>query len=358
MIKANNIVEKINFIEDKLGHSVLADIESMNQQDQQSDGNQPTMSIKILSVLGGLLATLTFIGFLGLSGLLNNPSGALIIGAILLIVAIIINKKYNAIILDTISVSALVSGLALLSFGFTLLQIDKNIIIVFIALVAVLILFIIQNYITAFLSTLALSSCILALIFFNNITNWFHGYIFITTIIFFLWIIMEAKIITSHIKLSKLYTPIRSGLLISVLIGYYILIKQHIVLDSLLYPWLPSIVLLPLTLYTVFRILQRLQISSLGHKIIIYTICLLILFATIQAPSIPATIFIILLSHLVNYKTGIAMGLISLLYFTGQFYYDLSYTLLTKSAILFLSGFLFLGLYFFIDKISIKNEKI
>ena len=90
----------------------------------------------------------------------------------------------------------------------------------------------------------------------------------------------------------------------------------------------------------------------------IYILSALILVSTIFSPSISGGIVIVLLSFLVNYKTGLAIGIISIIYFVSQYYYDLNFTLLTKSIILFVSGIMFLLFYLFTAKNLNTNEKI
>ena len=60
----------------------------------------------------------------------------------------------------------------------------------------------------------------------------------------------------------------------------------------------------------------------------------------------------------VNYKTGLVIGIISFIYFISQYYYDLNFTLLTKSIILFSSGIVFILFYLFTNKKLNTNEKI
>ncbi|WP_417936263.1 DUF4401 domain-containing protein [Flagellimonas ochracea] len=71
---------------------------------------------------------------------------------------------------------------------------------------------------------------------------------------------------------------------------------------------------------------------------------------TLFAPGISGSLLIVLLCFKVNYKTGFIIGIISLIYSIGQYYYDLSFTLLTKSIILFLSGVLLLVFYMVFNK--------
>src|SRR5690606_13137026 len=93
-------------------------------------------------------------------------------------------------------------------------------------------------------------------------------------------------------------------------------------------------------------------------KVLTLVLCLFTLLPTLYAPSISGALLIVLLSFLVNYRTGFAIGIIALIYFVVQYYYDLNLSLLTKSIILFSSGTVFLVFYFFFTKMTKDNEKI
>jgi len=94
------------------------------------------------------------------------------------------------------------------------------------------------------------------------------------------------------------------------------------------------------------------------YKSGIYALSILLLLPTVLSPAISGAILIILLSFLVNYKTSLVIGIAAFIYFVSQYYYDLHFTLLTKSILLFSSGILFLGLYLLTHKKLTSNEKI
>ena len=79
--------------------------------------NKSSLAIKVLSIFGGFLATLSFLGFLAIAGLYNSEFGLLIFGIGFIISAIWLNKAYDKLIIDTFSISIYVIGFALLSFG-------------------------------------------------------------------------------------------------------------------------------------------------------------------------------------------------------------------------------------------------
>ncbi|QXP59443.1 DUF4401 domain-containing protein [Olleya sp. HaHaR_3_96] len=320
--------------------------------------NKSSLTIKILTVIGGFLATLAFLAFLLIAGLYNSEEGLLVFGALFIIIAIWLNTAYDTLIIDTFSISAYIIGFVLLAFGLSEMQVDINIVTVVISLIAIISLFITQNYILSFISILTISCSFLTLILFNNLYDLIHLYIVITTLLLTYIFSNEALLISSNVKISKLYNPSRIGLIIALLFGLIAVGKKHIIPLLTSQIWLPSIVMFGVIIYLVYRILKIINIKTLKSSLLIYTLSCLILIPLVFSPSILGALIIILLSFLVNYKTGLAIGIISFIYFISQYYYDLNYTLLIKSIILFSSGIIFLIFYLFTSKIPHSNEKI
>ena len=104
--------------------------------------------------------------------------------------------------------------------------------------------------------------------------------------------------------------------------------------------------------------MKRIEIEALKDKILIYALTSLVLIPLLFAPFILGVIVLILISFLVNYKTGLVIGILSIVYFISRYYYDLDFTLLTKSILLFVSGIIFLLLYILTNKKLNTHEKI
>ena len=320
--------------------------------------NKSSLTIKILTIIGGFLATLAFIAFLLFAGLYRSEAGLLIFGCFFIIIAIWLNTAYDTLIIDTFSVSSYIIGFVLLAIGLAQMEIDMNIVTIVISITALISLFITQNYILSFISILTITCNFLILIIFNNLYDLIHLYIVITTLLLTYVFLNEARLITAGLKLSKLYNPSRIGLIIALLFGLIAIGKRYLIPISERHIWLPSIVMFCVIMYLAHLILAINKIETLKSKILIYTLSCLMLLPLTFSPSILGAIIIILLSFLVNYKTGVAIGIISFIYFISQYYYDLSFTLLTKSIILFSSGIVFLLFYLFTSKLPHSNEKI
>lgn len=322
------------------------------------DTDQQSLAIKVLSVFGGILSSLAFLIFLFMAGLYNSEMGLMIFGIICVAGAIWINKVSNKIILDTISVSAFLVGFLLLAAALTEMNISSNVICIGFVLIALISLVITQNYILSFTSVLIICGSVLVLIFSNNAENLIHLYVSIITLLFSCWFLLEARIVTLNASLSKLYNPVRIGLLFSLLAGLSILGRRDFLSISHEYIWLSSIVNIATIVFLLFQLFDVLNITKVQLQISICVLSVVLLLPTVLSPAISGALLIILLSFLTNYRTGLVIGVIAFIYFVCQYYYDLHFTLLTKSILMFSSGIMFLGLYLFAHQKLMQNEKV
>ncbi|PIF47498.1 uncharacterized protein DUF4401 [Chryseobacterium sp. 52] len=325
--------------------------------DYQKNNSHQSLAIKILSIFGGILASLSFVGFLLLAGLYDSGSGLLIFGTLSIIGGVFINKIYDKTIIDTISVSSYIIGFVLLAIGLFKMDMNENTVSLLFIMIAIAALFIVRSYIIIFISVLIMSGAFLTLIASSKSFDVIHVYTSFLAIIVTVLFLQEAKIISVNRAFSKLYNPVRIGLIFSFLAGLVFLGHDFIEVSGE-YLWISSVVIILLIMYVLSRIFELLNISSMQQKAGIYSVSLLILSTTILSPAISGAILIILLSFLVNYKTSLAIGIIAFIYFVAQYYYDLHFTLLTKSILLFSSGILFLGLYLLTHKKLTSNEKV
>ncbi len=357
MSNKENINELLDYLQTTENKVVQFNEEAIITAYQKNNDNQ-SLAIKILSVFGGVLASLAFLGFLFIAGLYNSDLGLLIFGILFITGALWINSAYDKIIIDTVSVSSFIIGFILFGFGLGKLQMTENVISIIFIFIALLSLSIVQNYILSFIAVLIINGSILALIITNKGYDLIHIYVSALALIVTYVFRKEAKIITGSKALSKLYNSLRVGLIFSFLSGLVILGKKGMLPLSPNYIWLSSVIILAVIIYLLSNIFEILDITKIQHKVGVYTFSILLLLSTALSPAISGAILIILLSFFVNYKTGLAIGIIAFIYFVSQYYYDLNFTLLTKSILLFLSGVLFIGLYLFTHKKLTSNEKV
>ncbi|MEO9209703.1 MAG: DUF4401 domain-containing protein [Ginsengibacter sp.] len=324
----------------------------------QKNNAQQSLAIKVLSIFGGLLASIAFFGFFYITGLYNSELGLLVFGILFITSAFLININNEKLMLDAVSVSLFIIGGILFGMGLAKLEITNNGISIAFMIIAILSIFIGRNYILTFISVLIFNGAIIALILSNNNYELIHLYISAHAVLITYFFLKEAKIITINKSLSKLYNPIRIGLIFSFIGGLALITINGITHLSPQYIWISSVINIAFTIYVLSHLFELLNITQTKYKIGIYVISILLLVPTALSPAISGAILIILLSFLVNYKTAFVIGIIALIYFISQYYYDLNFTLLTKSILLFSSGVLFLLLYLFTHKNLTQNEKI
>lgn len=357
MKNKDDIKELLDYFQNTEDIPLQFDEEAIISAYQKDNGNQ-SLSIKILSVLGGILSSLAFLGFFFIAELCNSDVGLLVFGGIFIAGSIWINKEYDKIIIDTVSVSSFFIGFALIGFGCVQLGIDENAISIIFAIIAFSSLCIVQNYILSFVSVIIINGSILTLLLLNKGYNFIPIYVSALALAMTYFFLKEAAIITSNKALSKLYNPVRTGLIFSFLSGLAFLGNKGILPVSPYYIWLSSVIIISVIVYLISILFDVLNITETRHQISIYIFTVLALLPTALSPAISGAILIILLSFLINYKTGLVLGIISFIYFISQYYYDLNFTLLTKSILLFSTGILFIALYLFTYKKLTENEKV
>ncbi|MEG0926412.1 DUF4401 domain-containing protein [Chryseobacterium sp.] len=322
---------------------------------QEKSTNHQSLSIKILSIFGGVMACLAFLGFIFIAQIFDSKIGLIILGGICIAGSGFISRLSDKTIMDTLSVTFFITGFTLLGFGISK---DENIVYIVFILLSLCTLFFVQTYILSFISVLIINGCIIAFAADNNMYSLPYIIMALQVIAVTFLFLQEAKIITRNRTFSKLYDPVRTGMVFSFLSTLAFLSMEPLVAVPVFYNYITSIVIVLAILYVVTLLFKTLHITNTTHKGIVYVLTVLLLLPTLLTPTISGAMLIILLSFFVNYRTGFAVAIIALVYFIGKFYYDLHFTLLTKSILLFVSGVIFLAIYFFTHKKLTTDEKV
>ncbi len=340
------IKQTIDHIAGSEGAGFEYDLKAIENAYTTAEANKSNLVIKILSILGGLF-TSSFLGFILIESM--HEAGLMISGIIILSLALWINIKFHRIILDTISITGFVLGICLISMGIG----EENYFCFAVILLSIPVMLIAKNYIISFISVLMINGCFIFLIMENDLYYFIHVYNAIILAVLTYVVFHEAKLISGKLT-SRIYYPIRIGLIISFVSGL-VLVGIRI-FDFPSPSWISSVITIPMTIYIIYRILRRLNITDVRVLSVIYALSLLILIPTAYSPAISGSLIILFLCFSVNYKTGMAIGILSFIYFISQYYYDLNFTLLFKSIVLMVSGVLFLIFYFVIHKKYGHNE--
>ncbi|WP_420401388.1 DUF4401 domain-containing protein [Flagellimonas sp.] len=354
MERANRVKTFLATIQKKEGEHFQSDESAILEALGQDKREASSLAIKVLSIFGGFLASLAFLGFLFILGVYDSEVGMMVLGVLLISSALILNKMFDRLIIDTFSISIYLIGFALVIISLLNLEVNEDMVTLLVLNAALGSLFVTQTYMLSFLSILGVSGCLLILIISNDQYNSIHLYLAVYALLLVYCFLNEAKFLTSGNKLSKLYGPLRIGLLFSFLIGLIALGKRDLFPIDQNYIWLSSVVSFLAVLYLVRDLIKVVGVVSGNTKTLIYILSVAVLLPAVMAPAISGAILIILLSYKINYKTGLAIGIIALTYFVSQYYYDLNLTLLTKSIILFSSGVVFLLFYLFTLKMTKK----
>lgn len=357
MKNKDEIRELVDYFQNNSHTPLQVDEEAMLSA-YHSDYHKQSLATKILSIFGGFLGCLAFIGFLLIAGLYDSEIGLVVLGGIFIIGSIAINKVYEKLVLDTVSISAYAIGHLLLALGSSQLKLDEQIIALIAMAIAGGTLALVQRYMLSFISVLLICGSILFLIIDNNGHDMIPIYVVALSLIMSYLYLNEAKIISYNTKLSKLYNPLRIGFIFSFLVGLFMLSKRGFFPISHEYIWISSVLITAVIIYFITKLLPIFGSIQIGFKIAIYILSALALLLTAQSPAISGSILLMLLSFQVQYKTGFIISIIAFIYFMGQYYYDLEFTLLTKSILLFATGILFLVLYLFTQKKLTSDEKI
>lgn len=343
------IDQMLQYIKGLFPETVVVEEDALYKSYEQTE-NHHSMAIKILSVFGGILGSLTFIGFLFLAGLYDSGAAMIVTGVLLMLASIWLNKEFDTILLDTASISAFLISLVLIGTGMTALEVNYKITLVLFTIISFVLLLFVHNYIFAFIALLVINGCILILMGTNEMFDLIHFWIAGLTALLLLLFLKEEKLLTHFKEHIDLYKPLRIALILSLLFCLYMLTRAGLFpLNEGIF-WLSSLTMLVGILYTLRSLLHTMGISDKKQQFFLYTAAILLLVPTAPSPSIMGSLLILLLSYHVKYKTGTAIGIVSFIYALSQYYYDLHFTLLTKSILMFTSGLLFLGFYFVIRK--------
>ena len=320
---------------------------------------QNSLTIKILSALGGVFGSLAFVGFMFIAGIYRSEISLAISGFIFLIMGIVIPRISRKIIWDTTSASFYLIGFFSLSFGVDALNLSTNMFIGLCMLIALLTIGIARNYLLTFLSVLTIIGLGVFWMEENNSSYLIHPYIIINSLLLGYLFMNEARLLLLRPYGFVLYYPLRTGLMFGLL--FLMLIGgSFIELISLQQHgnWSSSMVIILLVGYLFFRVAEILGVEKLWQKVLIALLVISLLSPTWFYVPIAFSLFVLLLSFYSNYRTGLILGFLSFIYFLSRFYYDLNYSLLNKSIILFGSGIFFLLIYLLFYKKLRTNEKI
>lgn len=320
-------------------------------QNQQENG----LAIKILSIFGGLLATLAFAGFLGYLGLLESGSSQLGLAVPLLILSLWIPRMSKTLVLDSLGISLFLLAMALMILGMGAFHLHPNTIALLVALLALGSLVASKNPVLNFISILTFAGALWFLVLDSENPYLAHGFVILHTLALAHGMLREATYLATRPLLCRLYGPLRIGSIFSLMFGLAFLWGLDPKGPD--HPWISALPALALILGTVPSISQTLGTAP-RYRNLTYILASLALLPLLFAPALAISLLLVLLAFKIQYGTGLVLGIIALCCFVLLFYYHLSLDLLTKSLLLIASGLLFLACHLLFTKRTKAHEKV
>lgn len=309
-----------------------------------------TLSIKLLLILGGLLASSTFVGFFMAAGLYESGIGLVLFGSAFLIGAELLVRHKGDSAKDAIGVSLNITGYMLLAMGTGQLTENTTVVAVILACLALLVIVFSESAICVFLGVLVLSQSLVGLVMIHKVYHLSHAIVILLAGALTYMSMCEAKLISASPKMNLKYGPIRMGVIFSLVIMLALFVHQKFLSTNIEQFWVSSAFLISCLFVLVYHVLKHVTGISRKTKLMMYVCCALLLAPTLFTPSIPGALLILLTSFYIGHKPGFWVGLLALVYFVILYYYDLNMTLLVKSIVLMASGLLFLGGFLLLNR--------
>lgn len=351
-----SITAKLKYIKESEGIEFTCNEEVLVTEYEKQSKLKTGIVIKLLSLAGSTLGILAFLGFIFVSELYRAPVLSLIIGIAFVSASIFMDKHDSTNIIDTLKITAFITGAFLIGFSLDRFKLDDNIVLLVMAAISLLVLLVSRTWLITFTSIQFMNICFIFLIHTNRLFYLINIQIALIAAILTYMVINEGKILADRKKLSHIYSPVLSGLMIALISCLYTTGVEDLFRHTTHIPWISSVIISLLIIFFVHKkLLVLLGIDSSRSRAVIVASIALISATIVYAPSINGALLIILLFFYLNHKSGVVCGVISLVYFICLYYYDMKITLLNKSLILMASGLMFLALYYFIQR-RYKND--
>lgn len=314
---------------------------------KRMEARESSWIVKIVSVIGGFMATQFFLSFLLVGGITESPVALSVIGTLLITGSLFAMRKVDLLVADTMAVCSYLTGFVLLALAFDIWKwpADRTALLGMIS--ALFTLLLIRHTILAFFALAICMGCGLFLYFHYPLLQWIQLWPAGLALALVGLYEKEAAIISFFRRNLAWYRPLLLVVAL-VFIGMLQLLGKRHQLKGIGEDFsYVSVFLLLLLLREVYRILPQLQVTNPPPRLTIVLAVGLILLPTLISPAIVGILLLMLLSFRAGDRWIWILSLLAGIVFVSEFYYDLDYTLLTKSYILMGSGAGFLLLYYF-----------
>ncbi|NAY91696.1 DUF4401 domain-containing protein [Muricauda sp. JGD-17] len=222
---------------------------------QKRRDNKANLAIKILSIFGGLLSSLGFLGFLMILGIYNSTTGMFVVGLGFIIGAIMMTNRFEKLIIDTFGVSCYILGFSLFVVALFSFDFREDDVLLMVIVLALITLFLVKNYVLSFISMLTVGVCFILLIISNDVYEVIHVYTVLYAVGLTFFVLEEGSLMAFAPRMLQLYDPLRIGFIFSFLFGLLALGKEGLIPVYNGTLWISSLVIILLTLYMIRSVL-------------------------------------------------------------------------------------------------------
>lgn len=321
------------------------DREAVRRELQMSDAGKTGLTLKILSVVGGLIASSTLSGFFLSSGLMETAPALFLSGLLFVFGAIHLNRKADNLVLDTFTISIFLLGFLHLAMTMNKLEWELDRAILMIGCIALVALSLTKGYMLSFFSTLIASASILLFIAHRKWYDGIHAYV-VLWVCLSLWLYYnESRVMSWGDRFSRQYPPVRIVAVLSLIVALFFVCNNRIMAYGKGTLWITSLATTAGILYVVHGLAPLFGFRSLYDRLTLMAGTLLLMLPLWLAPALTGSVLIVLLGFRTADRTAFSLGILAFLYFTVQYYYDLDITLLDKSYVMMSTGALFMALF-------------
>lgn len=340
------------------------EIDQTGIMQKREDNALKTVFIKIISVVGGLIAMGTFLGFISLAFARDSNFDILFLsfGLLSMIGCYFIHKSTDNAVRDGVGIALYISGFVLLLAA--LIQHDFIPTNMYIAtiVIASISLFLYKNQIITFIAATAIIIGCHGLLF-ENFSNDYLSLLLLVLLLSVVFLFYKETFLRST---SLWWNNNYQAILVATFcycLGLSIMTSVEMFLpyygsERMLFSYSTKVVFILITLGSLYILLDRALIQNTvikGMSIVIMAVFLYLL--GIDYPAFIVGFLFALWSYNNQFKTGIVLSICTFIWAMGMYYYDLSISLLAKSISLMLSGIIFLSVYWVIHKNWKQDEQ-
>ncbi len=357
-MKTDTLQKIINNIRIEYEEELEFDQKEIEKAFTASDSSFSNITIKVLSVAGGILAAIFLTGFLFIAGISDSSVSMMITGIIFVTGSIIVNKLVDNLTLDTASITLYIVGVVIFSIGFMETSDSHNWLCFILIGIAMATLFFSESFMLVFLGTLLFHFAIIYYFENRNAVNLMQFPILLCGFTLVWLTLSEARIITFSRKANIIFKPLQAGFFVA-----FIAELLFITESSFLFPTRYSYLILSLgmgsaTIILLYNVMQSLQSVNIRSRLFVYITALALVIPTIYAPYISGALLLIVLSFHYGFTSQFIISIGLLIYGTSRFYYNMQISLLNKSIILFATGLVIIGTWYYFTQQIKKDEKI